>query len=219
MANTVEDTPSPQGQTIPDRRTFQVWFFQTLSSFPYETWDKNFVLLLQHYFTLLVWPQGEWEHDPGISLLEIMLDFCITFQTRLPINVAANRLRSPGIPVLPPKSPAKYVLLTRKLARTLPPDTFKSSVHTFLRAFDFLYTRIHMVPSPRENLRSLANLGFSNVVPSVRITPRLPSGNEARRLIAQTLTPGIRVLKYPYTIPRRQSAPLPPDVSSDSLGS
>ena len=153
-ANTVGDTPSPQVQTIPDPRTFQVWSFQTLSSFPCETWDKNFVLLLQHYFTLLVWPQGEWEHDPGISLLEIMLDFCITFQTRLPINVAANRLRSPGIPVLPPKSPAKYVLLTRKLARTLPPDTFKSSVHTFLRAFDFLYTRIHMVPFPRENLRS-----------------------------------------------------------------
>ena len=127
-AGAVGETLCPQARTLPDPRTFQVWSFQTLSSFPYDTWDKNFMLLLQHYFTLLVWPQGGWEHDPGISLLEIMLDFCITFQTRLPINVAANRLRSPGIPVLPPKSPAKYVLLTRKPARTLPPPSKASYI-------------------------------------------------------------------------------------------
>ena len=41
---------------------------------------------------------------------------------------------------------------------------------------------------PRENLRSLANVGFSNVVPA------LPSGTEAKRLLSQTLVPGIRVL-------------------------
>ena len=216
-----EDIPLPQipASSLPDPRIFQVRSFQSCSSSSDTTWDSNFLLLLQHYFTLLEWPVGERKQDPGISLLEIMLDFCITFQTRLPINVAANRLRIPGIPVLPPKSPAKYVLLSRALARTLPPDTFKSATHTFLRAFDFLYPRIRMVPFPRENLRSLANLGYSNVVPSIKITPRLPSGAEARRLLSQTLVPGIRVLKYPFVVPRRTSAPLPPGLSSDFLGS
>ena len=207
--------PQAPAPSLPGPRTFQVWSFQSC----YTTWDSNFLLLPQHYFTLLEWPEGEWVQDAGISLLEIMLDFCITFQNRLPINVAANRLQSTGIAVLPPKSPAKYVLLSRALARTLPPDTFKSSMHTFLRAFDFLYRRIHMVPFPRENLRSLANLGFSNIVPSVKTTLRVPSGVEAGRLISETLIPGVRVRKYPFTVPRRQSAPLPHCFSSDFLGS
>ena len=216
-----EDIPLPQASapSLPDPCIFQVWSFQTCTSLSDTTWDSNFLLLLQHYFTLLEWPVEARQQDPGISLLEIMLDFCITFQTRLPINVAVNRLRIPGIPVLPPKSPAKYVLLSRSLARTLPPDTFKSATHTILRAFDFLYPRIRMVPFPRENLRSLANLGYSNVVPSIKITPRLPSGAEARRLLSQTLIPGVRVLKYPFVVPRRTSASLPPGLSSDFLGS
>ena len=174
------------------------------------TWHKENLLLRQHYFTLLKWPQREWDPDPRVSLLEIMLDFCIIFQQRLPINIAENRLRSHGIPVLPPKSPAKYVPLSRTLARTLARDTFKGSTHTFRRVFDSLYSRIHLVPFPRENLRSLANPGFSNVVRSLRAMPRLLPGCESRRLISQTLVLGIRVLKYPYCIPRRPSTPLPP---------
>ena len=72
-----------------------------------------------------------------------------------------------------------------------------------------------MTPHPRENPRSLANLGFSNVVPSLKATRILLSGSEAKRLLSQTLVPGVRVLKYPYTVPRRSPFPLPPGFPSD----
>ena len=120
----VADVPPSQFQKLPDPRVFQNWSFQDMSSFSDPTWDSKFLFLLQHYFTLLKWPQGEREHDPGISLLEIMLDFCITFQARLPINVAINRLRSPGIPALPPKSPRRSMSfcpgLWQKPSRQIP---------------------------------------------------------------------------------------------------
>ena len=180
-----------------------------------RTWDDRWITLALHYFGQLKWPDEVPPTDSGISLLEIMLDLCISFQVRPPINAALSKLRLPEVPVLPPKSPAKYVLLSRASCLTLPLDTLTASVHTFLLTFDFLYPRTLMTPYPRENLRSLANLCFSDVVPSLKATPILLSGSEAMRLLSQTLVPGIRVLKYPETVPRRPSFPLPPGFPSD----
>ena len=128
---------------------------------------------------------------------------------RIPVNIAANHILLPGIPVLPPKSPAQYVLPSRSQARSLPPDILTNTVLTFIRTFDFLYARIHMCPYDRENLRSLSPVGFTNVGPSLRAMPTLLAGHESRGLISRTLIPGIRVLKYPYSIPRRKPLPLP----------
>ena len=191
------------------------WFFRGLASYVHETWDEKWLRLTEHYFASLKWPKEANPSDVGISLMEMMLDLLISFQVRIPINVAAQKLHLPGIPVLPPKSPAKYVLLSRSQGRSLPQDVLTNSVHTFLRTFDFLYARIHMTPCIRENLRTLAPVGFTNVVPSLRATPTLLAGHEARRLLSRILIPGVRVLKYPYSIPRREPLPLPAGFPSD----
>ena len=100
-------------------------------------------VFLEHYLKSIKWPDESPLHDPGVSLLEIMLDLCISFQVGPSTNAALNKLRLPGViqgvPVLPPKSPAKYVLLSRTACASLPPDTLTASAHTFLLTFDFLY--------------------------------------------------------------------------------
>ena len=177
------------------------------------------IRLVQHCFSSLKWPDEVPPHDPGVSLLEIMLDLCISYQVRPPINAALNKLRLPGVPVLPPKSPAKYVLLSRMACACLPPDTLTASAHTFLLTCDFLYPRILMTPFPHANLRSLAHLGFSNVVPSLKATPALLSGSEAKRLLSQTLVPGIVSSRIPIRSLVVIRFPFLPDfpLTSDSL--
>ena len=148
--------------------SYSIWTPQRTSAVDSSTWDDKWITLVRQYFGLLRWPDEIPPNDAGISLLEIMLYLCISFQVRPPITAAVSKLRLPEVPVLPPKSPAKYVLLSRAACSTLPPDILTASAHTSLLTFDFLYPRMVMTPYPRENLRSLAGLGFSNVVLSWR---------------------------------------------------
>ena len=165
------------------------------------TWDEKWLPLVQHYFALLQWPSVDQVSPVSISLVEIMLDFCLTFQVRVPVDLRTTQLKGPGVPILPPKSPAKYFLPNRQMGAVLPPECLKQTSHTSLRTFDYLQKMLAMAPVDRENLRSLAPIGYSNVLPSLRISLVLLSGLQARSLLTRILVPGVRVLKYSYRIP------------------
>ena len=110
--------------------TFSPWPLRRYDPVDASTWDGKWIILVQHYFHLLKWPDEISSDDPGISLLEIMLDLCISFHVRPPLKAALNKLRLLEVPVLPQKSPAKYVLLSRTACTTLSPDTLTASAHT-----------------------------------------------------------------------------------------
>ena len=182
--------------------------FQTVTQFVSSTWDEKWLQLVQHYFTLLRWPNLEKPSVP-MALMEIMLDLCVTFQVRVPVNLQVTKLQGPDVPVVMPKTPAKYFLPTRKMGLVLPPESLKQTSHTFLRTFDFLQKMLQLAPVERENLRSLSTIGYSNVLPSLRISPVLLRGLQARNLLMRMLIPGVRVLKYTYRVPVQQPRSLP----------
>ena len=192
---------SGAGEPREEKVEVKPWPFHQAQTFNSSTWDEKWLLLVQHYFALLQWPSVDQRLPVPISLVEIMLDLCLTFQVRVPVNLMTTQLKGPGVPVLPPKSPAKYFLPTRQMGAVLPPECLKQSSHTFLRTFDSLQKMLAMAPVDRENLRSLARIGYSNVLPSLRISPVLLSGLQARSLLTRILTPGVRVLKYSYRLP------------------
>ena len=184
------------------------WVFPPVTTFDSTTWDEKWLQLVQHYFSLLKWPDLEQPSAP-VALVEIMLDLCISFQVRVPVNLQVTKLQGPGVPVVMPKTPAKYFLPTRKMALVLPPESLKQTSHTFLRTFDFLHIKIKISPVDRENLRSLSSIGYSNVLLSLRISPVLLSGLQARNLLMRIIIPGVRVLEYSYVIPVQQPRLLP----------
>ena len=142
-----------------------------------------------------------------MALMEIILDLCVTFQVRVPVNLHVTKLQGPDVPVVMPKSPAKYFLPTRKMGMVLPPESLKQTSHTFLR-FDFLQKLLHFAPVERENLRSLSSIGYSNVSPSLRISVLL-SSLQAWNLLMRILIPDVRVLKSSYRVPVMQPRSLP----------
>ena len=78
----------------------------------------------------------------------------------------------------------------------------------------FVPTR-EMGPVEHANLRSLSSDGYSNVLPSLRISPVLLSGQLARKFLSRILTSGTRVLKYSFQIPVMQPGSLPANFPSD----
>ena len=133
--------------------------------------------LMCHYFNELRWP-SEDSADPGkVSLLELMLDLFITFQTSGPLNVRTlGRKFQQDVPIKARSSKyAYYYLPTPSQSRGLPGQLLTHASHTFLRSFDFLFDR-GVITLPRENLYCLGMWGYNNVVPAIRC--RTPSWRE-----------------------------------------
>ena len=108
------------------------WVFQTVTHFISPTWDEKWLQLVQHYFTLLCWPSLEKPSVP-VALMEIMLDLCVTFQVPVPVNLYVTKFQGPDVPVVRPKTPAKYFMPT--------PESHKQTSHRFLRTFDLYQSR------------------------------------------------------------------------------
>ena len=193
----------------------QPWHFDIIARFDSPTWDETWLQLVQHYFTLFKWSSLEQRNPAPISLVEIMLDLCLIFQVLVSVNLQVTKLSGPDVPVLAPKDPAKYYLPTRKMGMVLPPECLKQTSHTFLLTFDYLQKLLHVVPVERENLRSLSSGGYSNVLPSLRISPVPLSGQLARNFLSCILSPGICVPKYSYQIPLTQPRSLPAHFPTD----
>ena len=88
----------------------QPWQFDTTARFNSPIWGEKWLQLIQHYFSLFRWPSLEQRNPTPISLVEIMLHFCLTFQFRVPVNLQVTKLSGHGVPVPAPKDPAKYDL-------------------------------------------------------------------------------------------------------------
>ena len=106
----------PEEQILVQRPVPRPW------SFPNSIWDPNWLLLMCHYFNELRWP-SEDSADPGkVSLLELMLDLFITFQTSGPLNVRTlGRKFLQDVPIQARSSKyAYYYLPTPSQSRGLP---------------------------------------------------------------------------------------------------
>ena len=142
--------------------------------FPNSIWDPNWLILVCHYFNELRWPPDNHPHPSKISLLELMLDLFISFQTPGPLNVRTlgNQFLQ-DVPGHARKSKyAYYYLPTPSQSQGLPGQLLTHASHTFLRIFDFLYS-VGAITIPRTNLYCLGMWGYNNVVPALNCRPPL----------------------------------------------
>ena len=117
-----KDNPLPPPlETAPSQPTpgvcpvsYSSWTPQRTSPVASCTWDDRWITLVLHYFGQLKWPDEVPAADSGISLLEIMLDFCISFRVRPPINAPLSKLRLPEVPVLPVSTDVDDPVSTRE---------------------------------------------------------------------------------------------------------
>ena len=68
-------------------------------------------------------------------------------------------------------------------------------------------------PYPQVTRRSLAQVGYSNMLPSWPSRPLLLSGDAASRYLSSLIKPGARKLKYRCIVPKATPRPLPPHIS------
>ena len=205
-----EDTPV-EGPLFP-RPVPRPWIF------PNSIWDPNWLILLCHYFNELRWPPDDHPHPGKVSLLELVLDLFISFQTPGPLNVRTlgNRFLQ-DVPDHARKSKyAYYYLPTPSQSQGLPGQLLTHASHTCLRSFDFLYS-IGANTVPRTNLYCLGMWGYNNVVPALNCRPPLLAGNLVSELLGSTLKPGVRSLRYTLRIPLHPPRPYPPELRAWSV--
>ena len=139
-----------------------------------------------------------------------MMDLCITFQVRVPINLAVYKnQRFINAPKIPRNSAAVYHLRTRSEGQLLPPEVITQTSLTFIRCFDFLNRFLQLTPWPKECLRSLSTFGFTNAVPSIKVRPTLLSGSRVQQFLESLIIPRVRILKISYRIPHVPPRTLP----------
>ena len=145
-----------------------------------------------------------------ISMLELMLDCLIAFQVKPPVNMRLFTKRQAlpaGMDVS--QHDTQYVLFSRHEADLFPPIMLTDASYIWLRTFDFLHPLLALTPYPRASLCALGNFGFCNSSPSMPVRPQLLCGHLVSQLLASTLVPGVRVLKYPLVITPAEPRPLP----------
>ena len=86
------ETTASQPPPVNHPVSYSLWTPQRTTSVDSCTWDDRWITLVRHYFGQLKWPDEIPPSDAGVSLLEIMLDSCISFQVRPPINAALSKL-------------------------------------------------------------------------------------------------------------------------------
>ena len=189
--------------------------FTPPTSFGSKTWDEKWLQLYIHYFSCLTWPDpanppSHPNVSQGVSFVELMMDLCITFQVRVPINLAVYKnQRFINAPKIPRNSAAVYHLPTRSDGQLLPPEVITQTSLTFIRCFDFLNRFLQLTPWPKECLRSLSTFGFTNAVPSIKVRPTLLSGSRVRQFLESLIIPRVRILKISYRIPHVPPRTLP----------
>ena len=177
---------------------------------PNPTWSPQWLYLVCHYFSKLSWPDPQ-ERQPGcISLLEIMLDLFISFQTCGPVNIRGNKTRVKVAlpPDVPPGKMSYYYLPDRNEQKQLPNLLITQASHTWLLTLKYLEEKLGITPFRLETA-SLNLFGYTNVVPSLSIRPTLLNGNLTSQLLSETLVPGRRSLKYHFRLPPAPSLPWP----------
>ena len=179
-------------------------------SFTSDTWDPNWLFLVCHYINQLRWPSNECPSPGKVSLIELMLDLFITYQTLGPLNVRTMGGKFlQDVPKHAQKSKlAYYFLPSPSQAKQLPNPLLVHCSSTFLRTFDFL-SQAGAITVQRANVYCMGQWGYNNVVPAIRMRPPLLSGNLVSELLSSTLIPGARSLRYTLRIPVVAPKPYP----------
>ena len=173
-------------------------------------WDPRWLEVVAHDFSILRWPDPEPVNARPVTLLELMLDSLIAFQIRPPVNMRLFNRRHTLPPGVDTSSyTTQYVLFPRRESELFPQIMLTDASYIWIRTFDFLQPIIQLTPHPRASLYTLGNFGFCNSSPSIPVRPQLLCGHLVSQLLASTLVPGVRVVRYPLVITPAEPRPLP----------
>ena len=199
-----------------DESNFEVFQFQPPSPFLSPKWDPKWLALVDHYFSLIRWPRGQ-ASGPPISLLEVMVDLLITFQISTPVN-KKNLRKKHGHSRHSSHLAWEHIKYTNLLpskeeTSLLPPHLLKECHSMWMHTIQYLLPQVNLYPHAQVTSRSLANIGYSNLLPSWPSRPLLLSGDAASRYLSSLIKPGARKLKYRFLLPEVNPRPLPPQIS------
>ena len=212
-----ENTQDPPSDPAPslaseDLALFQFYPFQVPDPFPGHKWDRRWLQLALHYFSLLKWAPVN-PLDVGISCLEVLLDFLISFQIHPPLNSRRLKKQGNGITLTWDPQECEYHLPSRAEASILPPPLLTECSFIWLRTLDYLESLLSFTPHPRASLRTLRPFTYDNVVSSWPVRPALLAGHAASQYLSSVIKPRTRTLKYRFLLPPRQARPLPPSLA------
>ena len=165
------------------------------------------------FFSLLQWAPV----DPplvGISCLEVLVDFMISFQIRTPLTQRVLKSKYPHVKLTLDAQASQNYFPTREEFTTLPPPLFAECSSTWLHTLDHLLPVVPLVPFGRVSQRTLRNFSYDNPVPSWPARPILLSGSAASDYLATLMKPRARTLKYRVLVPRRAPLTLPPSLTN-----
>ena len=166
------------------------------------------------YSAQLKWP-GPNAPPSEVSCLELMLDLMVHYQVTLPINTTYMRKTGGTSRILWDRESTAFYLPSRREAMALPERLLTELSRIWLATLEFLSGTVTMTPLPRSSSRSLRHFAYNNCVPSFAIRPVLLAGHRVQSLLAASIRPGSRTLKFRVSIPRMIPGDLPPCFPAD----
>ena len=182
--------------------------------FPQIKWDQKWLQLVGAYFAQLRWP-GPNAPPSEVSCLELMLDLMIHYQVTLPINTTYMRKSGGTSRIIWDRDNTSFYLPSRREAMALLDRLLTELSRIWLATLEFLSGTVSMTPIPRSSSRSLRHFAYNNCVPSFAIRPVLLAGHRVQTLLASTIRPRSRTLKFRVSIPRMIPGDLPPRFPAD----
>ena len=137
------------------------------------------------------------------------------FQVTLPINTTYMRKSGGTSRIIWDRDNTSFYLPSRREAMALPDRLLTELSRIWLATLEFLSGTVSMTPIPRSSSRSLRHFAYKNCVPSFAIRPVLLAGHRVQTLLASTIRPRSRTLKFRVSIPRMIPGDLPPRFPAD----
>ena len=106
-------------------------------------------------------------------------------------------------------------LPSREESLPLPPPLLTECHSMWMHTIQHLSPLVHLCPYAQVTRRSLAQVGYSTMLPSWPSRPLLLSGDAASRYLSSLIKPGARKFKYRCIVPKATPKPLPPRVQGD----
>ena len=206
-------THAPEGESASDALALDESRFAP-SPFPIPEisgtkWDPRWLTLVCYYFGTIKWPQDA-APGPHISLMEMMVDFFISFQVTSPVNKKILRKKHGHCSHIS-WDQIKFTnhLPSREESLLLPPPLLTECHSMWMHTIQYLVPLVNLCPHAQVTRRSLSHVGYSNMLPSWPPRPLLLSGDAAARYLSTLIKPGARKLKYRCLVPKATPKPLP----------
>ena len=177
------------------------WIFPFPMSFQQQKWDPKWLQLVVAHFSQLNWPSQD-APPSEVSCLELMLDLMIHYQVAMLINTTYLRKIGGPSTISWDQNNSSFYLPSRKEAMSLPEPLLTELSRVWLFTLEYLRTEVAMTSVPRTSTRSLRHFAYNNSVPSFAMRPVLLAGQWVHTLLAATIRPRSRTLKFRVSIPR-----------------